>query len=453
MRILTVILTWNKKKEVCRLLEVFPEKIKAIKPDVLVVDNASTDGTSEMIMERFPWVKLITNEENLGGSAGFNVGLKYGIENGYKYVWLLDNDAYPVADALKGLVKAAESDPKIGSVGSCILSAEDPNIVVELGGKILLSKFTITGNCRGTRLKECKEMYEVDYVASCSALYRVEALKEIGLMDEGYFIYYDDVDLGFRLKKAGWKNISVKSSLIIHGTFTEKNLGNAFNRYYYTRNAFFFFYKNYRRDLLIIKGFMRNLALAELQRLLGRGVLVEATIEGIKDFIKGKRGKRELNLREEEISYGPLKERGIKVLFSYGTPFTEVKEKINLLKEYKAEKFYVLLTQDRVELFKKIENLEIFVLRKNIFHLFYIVIKMIIGEKIKYVYTQEKGNITSLLFKYNLFERNGTFYVKKNNRVFNIVKIVLIFPMDMIYKLLKYTIMYLKAKKDKTLMA
>ncbi|OQW94160.1 MAG: hypothetical protein BWK79_07335, partial [Beggiatoa sp. IS2] len=114
-KILIIIVTWNKKNYVLDLLASLAMQDYPIESiDVLVIDNASTDGTSEAITSQFPQVKLLCNKENLGGTGGFNTGLQWAFAQPldyYEYLWLLDNDVLVHQQALSALVALLESKP------------------------------------------------------------------------------------------------------------------------------------------------------------------------------------------------------------------------------------------------------------------------------------------------------------------------------------------------------
>jgi GT2 family glycosyltransferase len=216
-KVCIVIVNWNKKDYVIDLVKSL-KSISYNNYDMIVVDNASTDGSVDAI-KRFVEVRLICNQENLGGTGGFNTGIKFVLEqNRYEYIWLLDNDAQIKADTLLELVKVAEKDPLVGVAGSMIVNPDIKDMVVELGGYISWEY----AMCRPYMLNQVippeglPPVVEVDYVAACSALVRVDAIQKAGAMDERYFLHWDDVDFCIRIGQAGYKVVAVSSSKIYH---------------------------------------------------------------------------------------------------------------------------------------------------------------------------------------------------------------------------------------------
>ena len=234
-KVCVVVVNWNKKDYVLKLLEAL-RHINYDNYDIVIVDNASTDGSAEVIKRKFPEVILIQNEENLGGTGGFNTGMRYALKKGdYKYIWWLDNDAMVEKDTLVELLKVIEADEKIGIAGSMILNPEKKEYVVELGGFVNWELGIWKPNLRNKLVAEIEdEVVEVGYVAACSAIVKTDVLKKIGIMDERMFLHWDDIDLCLRCKRAGYKVVATKNSVIYHGV--EKSIPPVF-LYYDTRNA------------------------------------------------------------------------------------------------------------------------------------------------------------------------------------------------------------------------
>ena len=222
-KVTIVIVNWNKKQDALRLLD----SVAAIEYEnyqVVVVDNASDDDSVSVIKAHALPLTLIENPQNLGGTGGFNTGLKYALDNGQQdYVWLLDNDATVTPSALSALVRAMEDDKAIALAGSKILNAERPEKVVETGANIIWSAGNVVPlnqNCDDSI--ELKEIFDVDYVAICSALVRYSALQTVGLMDQRYFLLWDDMDWGATFKQHGYRVVAVGDSIVKHAAFTEK---------------------------------------------------------------------------------------------------------------------------------------------------------------------------------------------------------------------------------------
>jgi len=243
MNIATVIVNWNKKNDVLDLLTDLAG-VKSPSFDVFVVDNASTDGSPAAIRSGFPGVNLIINTENLGGTGGFNTGIDTILKRGgYDYIWLLDNDAKIKNDTLIELVNAMKTDERIGMVGSHVKDIENREMTVELGANFRWDIMGTTPVSRNTATA-MEELVEVDYVAICSALLDVNAVKRVGLMDQRLFLFWDDMDWGVCFQDHGYKVVAAPRSIVYHASFTERERGPVTNFYYGLRNPLLVYTKH-----------------------------------------------------------------------------------------------------------------------------------------------------------------------------------------------------------------
>jgi GT2 family glycosyltransferase len=256
-RTCAVIVNWNKKKYVVDLIKSLRD-ISYKNFDIVVIDNASTDDSVEAI-KCFSEVKLICNTENLGGTGGFNTGIKFVLEqNCYEYVWLLDNDAQITSDTLLELVNVAHDDPRIGVSGSMTLNPDMKDMIVDLGGYVSWKQVMCKPNMNNQSIpaEGLPSIVEVDYTPACSALVRVDAIQKTGIMDERYFLHWDDVDLCLRIRQAGYKIVAVSNSRIFHET--EKG-SNPVVDYYNVRNGLLIISKH-------LKTFQRIIAIRNILR-------------------------------------------------------------------------------------------------------------------------------------------------------------------------------------------
>ena len=244
-----VICNWNKKDYVLKCVEsVFASDFHDY--DLIVVDNASTDGSAEAITARFGnSVRLIVNAENLGGSVGFNTGIREALKNDYRYIYLLDNDVVIEAGALQKLVVYLDSHPQTAIAGSAIYSMDHPDELQESGARIDWDEYYIKPQGKGwiTGIASSDEAVVCDYVPACSILVRAEAIRKIGLMDETNFIYWDDIEWAYRINRGGYNVAVLPSSRVWHKMGAASG-GNTFVTYYFWRNRLNFFLKNLPED-------------------------------------------------------------------------------------------------------------------------------------------------------------------------------------------------------------
>ena len=193
------------------------QKVKYDNFDITVVDNASTDDSAEIIAAEFPSVKLIKNNMNLMYAGGNNVAIKEALNGDAVHILILNNDTILHEDFLEHLVKAFRSDEKVGIVAPKINYYNNRKLIWYAGGFVNF----FTGNIyhKGLR-KQDDGKYdlsnEVDYATGCCMLIKRELFEKIGLLDEAYYIYTEDVDFSFKAQAAGYKVVFEPRSLIWH---------------------------------------------------------------------------------------------------------------------------------------------------------------------------------------------------------------------------------------------
>jgi GT2 family glycosyltransferase len=205
---------------------------------VIVLDNGSTDGSVLRIRERFPQVEIMELGKNLGYARGNNAGIRAALERGAEYVWLLNNDTTVDSKALWALVEKAESDPGIGAVGSAIYSMAQPDQLQSWGGGHV-SRIGRSHHFTGPVSNE-----RVQFLTGASLFLRCSAVKNIGLLDEGFFMYWEDADYCFRMRRAGWKLAVSGDSKVWHkeqGTVGKKSERLDFQ---FSKSAVRFYHRN-----------------------------------------------------------------------------------------------------------------------------------------------------------------------------------------------------------------
>jgi GT2 family glycosyltransferase len=238
-----VLVNWNGKEDTIECLE----SLRGISyPDyeVLLVDNASTDGSREYFIKHYPYVDLIFNEENLGFAEGNNVGIGRALEKGADYVLLLNNDTVVEPDFLSGIVATAESDPGIGIVSPKICFYYDPDKVWAVGGTINMFTGSIGNYCEGAPQAGIKGVRSVDYATGCALLIKAGAIGQIGLLDKDYFLYFEDTDWNVRAHEHGYKSVVNCDVRILHKSGASVSKIKDSSYYYMARNIPLFIRKN-----------------------------------------------------------------------------------------------------------------------------------------------------------------------------------------------------------------
>jgi GT2 family glycosyltransferase len=228
---------------------------------------------------------FIQNGENLGFTGGNNVGLRYFLASAAcGYVWLLNNDMVVAPDALRQMIELAESDHTIAAVGATLFEYSDPDVVQEAGGGQLtgwhgLVKSNDVGARRGARLGLTK----LDYVSGGCMVIRRAALEQVGLLDERFFIYGEDLDWCVRPRSRGFTLGYAAAANIWHKRSATTSRRAAFYDYHQVRSAFLFVDKHSPRMLPIAMAHgVYRFVLPKLMR--GEWTRLKAVVRGYADF-------------------------------------------------------------------------------------------------------------------------------------------------------------------------
>jgi hypothetical protein len=238
MDVSIIIVAWNVRKLLYDCLKSVYDQTKGVDFEVIYVDNASKDGSVEMVTKEFPEVKVIRNEENKGFIKANNQGIE--VAQG-RYVLLLNSDTIVLDNAIAKTVKFADEHPQAAVVGCKVLNPDRtlqrdcfmyPSPLNMLLAATHLYKIFPKSRFFGREEMtwwDYNDVREVETICGCFSLVRNEAIKQVGLMDEMYFMYGDDPDWCYRFKKNGWKIMFTPDGQIIHyGGQTTKHMASAF---------------------------------------------------------------------------------------------------------------------------------------------------------------------------------------------------------------------------------
>lgn len=237
-----VICNYNKKNDALACIRSILES-KFQDYDIYVVDNASTDGSAEAIRNAYgEQVTLLVNQENLGGSGGFNTGLRAAFQKGYPYLMCVDNDALLDENAVGNLLAFLQEHPETGIAAAKIYHREAPDYVQQFGQKIDFENFcTDVTYLNAYEDGSMPEYVYTDAVAACALMIRWSVIEKIGFMPEENFLYWDDTEWCYLCNRAGWKVASVGNAMALHAMGAKKELENTFPTYYAWRNWLRFF--------------------------------------------------------------------------------------------------------------------------------------------------------------------------------------------------------------------
>jgi len=225
--------------------------------DIVVVDNASSDGSAQAVRDAFPSVSVIENERNLGFSEGNNHGILHALERGADYVLLLNNDTLlHHRGFLSILVDYLENNRDVAAVSPLILYP-DSDLVWSAGGRLhmRLGVCSHVGKGDPAGVFAGRGPFQVDYIPGCCLLMGRDVLADIGLLDPDYFLYFEDLDWCFRATGRGYRCMIYPITAIYHmksgttGAAGSDKLSPT-QAFFYARNGILFASKN-------LKGFSK----------------------------------------------------------------------------------------------------------------------------------------------------------------------------------------------------
>lgn len=266
MSLYVIILNWNGKADTLTCLEALAPQT----PNIVVVDNGSSDNSVAVIKKVFPDVKLIVTSKNLGYAGGNNVGIEYALGQGADLVLLLNNDTIPAPNFIASLQKAAHPTKILGAYP---LRFNEPELLDHLGGiwDEKTATFTLVGQNEPKGFKTDKPL---DYVCGCSILIPRQVFEAVGLLEPKFFLFWEEADLCWRARQAGFDIEVCYDAHLLHKVSASFTGGKPHKIYFSWRGRLLFIERNcpaqkkwlYKR---VLKPEMRrNLKLFLLKKLL-----------------------------------------------------------------------------------------------------------------------------------------------------------------------------------------
>lgn len=227
---------------------------------VIVVDNASSDGTGQLVSENYPRVQLICNTENLGFAAANNIAIR---NSSSCYIILLNSDCQVYPGSLDSLVDFMEKHGQAAIAGPGIINSDGtmqlscrrfPSFFGAAAHSLLAHIYPDNPVSKKYKLSEADRSspFKVDWVSGSCMIIRRKALDDTGLLDENYFMYVEDLDLCYRMWKKGWEVYYMPHSKILHHVGGSSRKGNIKASFRMQKSVFYFFWKNYRRSWKVI---------------------------------------------------------------------------------------------------------------------------------------------------------------------------------------------------------
>lgn len=233
VKVAAVVVTYNRKELLRECLNALLNQTRPL-DEIIVIDNASTDGTQEMIAKEFPHITYVRMSENIGGAGGFHEGMKLAYEKGYDWIWIMDDDAIPDLRCLEKLLQ-------VTNLGDVLV----PVLIDSIGRRYGAGYWQ--GHIVPASL-EGEGLLKVETFSFVGPLIRSDVIAKVGLPRTDFFIWGDDTEYSLRIRKSGYKVLAVKDAIIYHdygekpkklkrlGRVSIRNPQPAWKHYYGARN-------------------------------------------------------------------------------------------------------------------------------------------------------------------------------------------------------------------------
>jgi GT2 family glycosyltransferase len=208
----------------------------------LVIDNNSSDSTIEYVKNTYPKVKIIPNRKNRGFAEANNQGYYLAKKQKSDYLVLLNQDTIVEPNWLSHMVGVAENDKKIGAIQPKILLYPEKNLINSFGNSIHLLGFAYCNKYRYQDQPGLVQPFELPYASGAACLLKMSVLEKTGLFDDRLFMYHEDVDLGWKIRLAGYKVMIDPLAVIYH-------------KYNYSKATYKFYYMDRNRWIVILKNY------------------------------------------------------------------------------------------------------------------------------------------------------------------------------------------------------
>lgn len=289
MRVKVSIITvnYNGYDDTCALIESIPLNDKSL--EVIVVDNASRINEAEKISTKYPLVKTIRSEQNLGFAGGNNLGIK---EASGDYLFFINNDTYLKDFNISALIDRLNSSDEIGMVCPKIRFAWENN-PIQFAGYTPLSRITLRNKAIGYNEQDKglhNEAHPTPYAHGAAMMAKRETIEKVGVMPECYFLYYEELDWSMMFRRAGFQIWYEPACTVFHKESRSTGVNSPLKAYYITRNRLLFISRNEKSNIRFASYIyiIAVVALRDIIKYLFKGQFrqINATVKGIFHFFK-----------------------------------------------------------------------------------------------------------------------------------------------------------------------
>jgi GT2 family glycosyltransferase len=293
--VVTVILNTNRRDDTLAVLDSI-SRSDYPNHKVIVLDNASTDGSVEAIQAVFPAVSIIMLERNLGYAGNNNVGIEAALKQGADWVFVLNEDTILAPDCISRLVEAGSEQDRVGIVGPMVYHNNEPNVIQSAGGQIDHSwRARHLGQNEPDR-GQFSATHTVDWISGCAIMVRRAVIEQIGALDTRFFYYWEETEWCLRASERDWMILHVPQAKLWHKGVQRDYRPGPSVTYYSTRNRFLLLAKHHAPLRAWLVAWVRTLSTLISWTFKPRWRSMRdhrnAMWQGIWDFLRGHWGMR-----------------------------------------------------------------------------------------------------------------------------------------------------------------
>jgi len=296
--VFVIILNWNRALDTLECLDSFRESTYS-NCQLVVVDNGSSDNSVERIRKEGGDLILLETGENLGYTGGNNYGIKYAMDHGADYVFVLNNDTFIASDAIEKMIDVAEADVRVG-VATCKILTHPQRNLLWFGGAKYDTRYMIARHVGYGQ--EDSDLYntecDIPWATGCALFMRRAAIEAAGLLFEGFFLTAEDLDLCLRIKDKGYRIVYVPAAVIWHKEAISSGGHDAPQYVYYQTRNLLLLHTRHARDLWQLIGSQIYALLVFVKRVINlmgskKWRSIVGVLYGIRDGFLGVIGKKD----------------------------------------------------------------------------------------------------------------------------------------------------------------
>jgi GT2 family glycosyltransferase len=256
--VVTIILNTNRRYDTLACLASLKQRVYE-NHKVVVLDNASSDGSVETIRHCFPDAHIIELDRNLGYAGNNNAGITAALALEADWIFLLNEDTILAADCLLRLVEAGESDRRIAVVGPMVYHHDEPTVIQSAGGR--LGRYWQSTHIAQNQVDQGQfvEPNEVDWISGCAIMIRGAAVEQVGMLDGRFFYYWEDTEWCLRIRRGGWRIMHVPKAKLWHKGVQRNYRPQPLVTYYSSRNRLLMLAKHHAPPVVWLYSWMQIL--------------------------------------------------------------------------------------------------------------------------------------------------------------------------------------------------